>query len=329
MTFPQTRLSRLRANKVLRQMVRQTKVDITDLIQPLFAHHGQNVKNPIPSMPGQFQLSIDHLTDHARRLFDNDIGAILLFGIPAKKDPEGSDSLDDKNGIIQNALRALRSAVPEMILITDVCFCEYTSHGHCGILTECHGQKVLDHNATGEKLALQAISHARAGADMVAPSGMIDGQVAALREALDAQDFKHIPIMSYAVKYASAFYGPFRDAAEGTPQFGDRRSHQMDSANSAEALREACLDIEEGADIIMVKPALPYLDIIRQVKDVFDMPTAAYNVSGEYAMVKAAAAAGWLDEKDTVMEILTSIKRAGADLIITYHADDAAGWLTK
>jgi len=308
-------------------MVRETALSVTDLIAPLFIHHAQNVKNPIASMPGQFQFSVENASDYAKQLFDLGIRSVLLFGIPAKKDPVGSDTWDDANGVIQRALRALKQAAPDMLLITDVCFCEYTDHGHCGVLVERNGEKVIDHDATLENLALQVVSHAKAGADMVAPSGMIDGAVGAIREALDGTGFSHVPIMAYAAKYASSFYGPFRDAAEGAPQFGDRRSYQMDIANAGEALREVELDIQEGADIVMVKPALAYLDIIRQVKTAFGMPTAAYNVSGEYAMVKAAAAAGWLDEQAVALEILTAIKRAGADLIITYHAADAARWL--
>jgi porphobilinogen synthase len=327
MAFPETRLSRLRANKTLRNMVRQTTLSVDNLIQPLFVHHGDNVKNEIPSMPGQFQLSIDNLAEHARRIFDKGIKAVLLFGIPAKKDAEGSDSWDDKNGVIQSALRSLRKAVPEMLLITDVCFCEYTDHGHCGILTERRGQQVLDHDATLEKLALQVSSHARAGADMVAPSGMIDGAVGAIRQALDAEDFSHIPIMGYSVKYASSFYGPFRQAAEGSARFGDRCGHQMDIGNATEALREVEEDLSEGVDITIVKPALAYMDIIRQVKDMFGVPVAGYDVSGSYAMVKAAAEKGYIDEKAAVLEILTCLRRAGADVIISYHAADAAGWL--
>jgi len=327
MDYPTTRLSRLRGNPTFRQMVRETTLEISDLIQPLFVHHGEKVKKEIASMPGQYQLSVDNLTEQARKFFDMGIRAVLLFGIPAHKDPIGSDSWDDKNGIIQRALRALRKATPEMILICDVCFCEYTDHGHCGVIVERNGRKVLDHDATLENLALQTASHARAGADIVAPSGMIDGAVGVMRQTLDGMACSHIPIMSYSAKYASSFYGPFRDAAEGAPKFGDRRSHQMDIANSDEALREVELDIREGADIVMVKPALAYMDIIKRVKDTFSMPTAAYNVSGEYAMVKAAAANGWIDEKSIVLEILTGLKRAGADLIITYHTPDVAGWL--
>ena len=327
MNYPINRLSRMRANESFRRMVRENVLDVGDLIQPIFVQHGEKVKNAISSMPGQYQMSVDQLTEYAKQMFDAGIKAMILFGIPAVKDAVGSDSWDDENGVIQRGLRGLRKAVPEMVLITDVCFCEYTDHGHCGVIAERNGQKVLDHDATLENLALQAASHARAGADMLAPSGMIDGGVGVIREALDGLGFSHIPIMSYSAKYASSFYGPFREAAEGAPQFGDRRSYQMDIANSNEALREVELDIQEGADIVMVKPALAYMDIIRQVKDSFGMPTAVYNVSGEYAMVKAAAGNGWIDEKAVVLEILTNLKRAGADLIITYHAFEAAGWI--
>ncbi len=320
-------LSRIRNSPALRNMVRQTVLTVNDLIQPVFVHYGSRVKRQIPSMPGQYQLSIDMLEPYINEIVQAGINAILLFGIPEHKDPEGSNTWDDKNGIIQQALREIKKHFPQLVVITDVCFCEYTSHGHCGILTLRNGMQVIDQAATLDKLALQVASHARAGADMVAPSGMIDNQVRIIRETLDGQGFSHIPIMSYAAKYASSFYGPFRDAANGTPQFGDRRSQQMDPANSNEALREVQLDIDEGADIVMIKPALAYMDIIRQTRDTFNVPVAAYNVSGEYAMVKAAAANGWLDEKDTVLEILTSIKRAGADIIITYHATQTAKWL--
>ena len=327
MTIP--RLSRMRGTETLRELTREHRLSISNLIQPVFVHHGERVRNEIPSMPGQFQLSIENACDYARRLSDKGIKAILLFGIPEKKDAEGSDTWNDKSGIIQQALRALKAAVPQMLLISDVCFCEYTNHGHCGVLTERNGQRVLDYDATRNNLALQALSHARAGADMLAPSGMIDGGVGAIREALDNGGFSHLPIMAYSAKFASAFYGPFRDAAGGAPQFGDRRSYQMDPANAAEALREVQADIDEGADIVMIKPGLAYLDIIRQVKDRFSLPTAAYNVSGEYAMIKAAAAAGWIDEKAIVLETLTAFKRAGADLIITYHAEATIRWLSN
>jgi len=317
----------MRANKIFRTMVRENRLGVEDLIVPMFIHHGDNVRNEITSMPGQFQFSAEHAAEYARELFDCGIGSVLLFGIPAKKDAVGSDCWDDKNGVIQHALRTIKKTVPEMNLITDVCFCEYTDHGHCGVLIEKKHQMVLDHDATCENLALQAVSHAKAGADLVAPSGMIDGGVGAIRQALDEADFSNLPIMAYSAKYASSFYGPFRDAVQGAPQFGDRQSYQMDIANSDEALREVELDIQEGADIVMVKPALAYMDIIRRVKDTFGMPTAAYSVSGEYAMVKAAAKQGWLDEKKIVLEILTNLKRAGADLIISYHGLDVANWL--
>ena len=323
------RLSRLRGNETFRRMIRETSLTVDDLIAPIFVHHADGVKNEISSMPGQYQLSVEHTVELARQFVDLGIRSVLLFGIPAQKDAVGSDTWDDKNGVIQRATRALRQALPDLNVITDVCFCEYTDHGHCGVLTERHGQKVLDMDATLDNLALQAVSHAQAGAGMIAPSGMIDGGVGAIREALDGAGFNHLPIMAYAAKYASAFYGPFRDAADGAPQFGDRRSYQMDICNHDEAIREVDLDIAEGADIVMVKPALSYMDVIRRVKDTFGMPTAAYNVSGEYAMVKAAAANGWLDEKKITLEILTSLKRAGADIIITYHAANAAQWLNS
>ncbi len=326
MNVPTVRLSRLRSNETFRSMIRETSLSVSDFVTPLFVHHGMKVKNAISSMPGQYQFSVDNLTEHAQELFDLGLRSVLLFGIPATKDAKGSDSWDDNNGVIQRAIRALRQTVPEMKIITDVCFCEFTDHGHCGILTERNGQKVLDHDGTLENLALQVVSQARCGADMVAPSGMIDGAVGVIREALDGAGFTHVPIMAYAAKYASSFYGPFREAAEGAPQFGDRKSYQMDIANSDEALREVKLDIAEGADIVMVKPALAYMDVIRRVKEAFCMPTAVYNVSGEYAMVKAAAANGWLDEKKIVLEILTNLKRAGADILISYHAPDVARW---
>ncbi len=327
--FPQTRLSRLRSNNIIRAMVREHQVNTCDLIQPVFVHHRDGTRQEIASMPGQYQLDVAYAAEWSVRLYEDGIRSILLFGIPSVKDETGSDSWDDDKGIIQRALRAIRQAVPEMLIITDVCFCEYTSHGHCGIMVERNGQMVLDHDATCKNLVRQAVSHVHAGADMIAPSGMIDGMIAVIRNGLDQTGFNHIPIMSYAVKYASAFYGPFRDAAEGAPKYGDRRTHQMDPANSDEALREASEDINQGADMIMVKPALAYMDIIRRVKDRFGIPTAAYHVSGEYAMIKAAAERGWLDEKAVTLEILTSLKRAGADMIITYHAADAAKWIPE
>ncbi|MEO2082434.1 MAG: porphobilinogen synthase [Desulfurobacteriaceae bacterium] len=324
--FPQLRMRRLRKNENIRRMVRETALTPDDFIYPVFVVDGENVKEEIPSMPGQFRYSVDRLPEIGERVLDLGIPAVILFGIPSHKDELGSDSYSEE-GIIQRALRKLKSELPELYLITDVCFCEYTSHGHCGYL-ECHGEVCdVDNDRTLELLKKQVVSHAQAGADMVAPSGMMDGMIKAIREALDSAGLTDIPIMSYAAKYASAYYGPFRDAAESTPAFGDRRSYQMDPANGDEALREVALDIQEGADIVMVKPALAYLDIVRRVKETFKYPTAAYNVSGEYSMVKAAAQKGWIDERKVVLETLTSMKRAGADLILTYHALDAADWL--
>lgn len=326
---------RLRLSPGLRAMVRETHLTPADFIYPLFVAHGQNVRRPVASMPGVFQLSVDQLAAEAERITALGVPAVILFGLPAAKDPIGLENFA-ADGIVQQAIGALKTAVPDLVVITDVCLCEYTDHGHCGILNTSNGQRPHAHLPEGyvlndETLAVleeTAVSHARAGADIVAPSGMIDGMVAAIRAALDAHDFSHVPIMSYAVKYASGFYGPFRDAAEGAPRFGDRRSHQMDPANVREALREAALDVEEGADFLMVKPALAYLDIIRRVHERFpELPMVAYNVSGEFAMVKAAAANGWIDEETVVLETLLGMKRAGADLIITYHALDAARWL--
>jgi len=324
MTIPYYRPRRLRRNENIRRMVRETALSASDFIYPLFVTEGKNIKNPIASMPGNYQLSIDNLITEVREVKDLGIPAIILFGIPAEKDAEGSDATSDE-GIIQRAVRAVKDAVPDMYVITDVCFCEYTDHGHCGPIVN----EDVDNDATLNLLGVQAVTHARAGADMVAPSGMMDGMVAAIRTALDDAGYKDIPVMSYAAKYASAFYGPFRDAAESTPQFGDRRSYQMDPANAREALNEVDLDVDEGADIIMVKPALPYLDIIRQVADRVNLPVAAYNVSGEFAMVKAAAEKGWIDEKRVALEMLLSIKRAGADLILTYYAKQAAKWQSE
>ena len=308
-------------------MVRETALDVRDFILPLFVRPGTGVRQEISSMPGQFQLSVDRLVEEVGSSRDLGIRAFILFGIPSSKDATGSSALDD-NGIVQQALRALRkSNNADVILLTDECFCEYTDHGHCGVLSETGNRIDVDNDATLPLLVRQCVSHARAGADIIAPSGMLDGMVAAIRAGLDSAGFTHIPIMSYAAKYASGFYGPFREAAESPPQFGDRGGYQMDPANGDEALRETALDIGEGADIVMVKPALAYLDIIRRVKDSFHMPLAAYNVSGEYAMVKAAARNGWIDERRVTLEILLSIKRAGADMILTYHAPDAARWL--
>jgi porphobilinogen synthase len=308
-------------------MVRETELRPSDFILPLFVRPGRGVRNEIASMPGNYQLSPDTLVDEIGAAAELGVKSFMLFGIPPEKDPEGRVALRD-DGIVQQALRAVRSAFKrDVYLLTDECFCEYTSHGHCGILCEVHGQPDLDNDATLPLLVEQCVSHAKAGADMVAPSGMLDGMVGAIRRGLDAAGFSHVPIMSYSAKYASGFYGPFRDAAESPPQFGDRSSYQMDPANSDEAIREVALDVAEGADIVMVKPALSYLDIIRRTKETFGLPVAAYNVSGEFAMVKAAARNGWIDERRVTLEILTSIKRAGACIILTYHARDAAKWL--
>ena len=319
MSFPSHRPRRLRRSENLRRMTRETHLRVDNLIMPLFIVPGARVENPIGSMPGIAQLSVDRAVEECKQIRDLGIPGVILFGIPDEKDAVGSDAYSD-NGIIQRALRTLKEAVPGLTLITDVCLCEYTDHGHCGLVK---GHDV-DNDATLELLVKESLSHVRAGADMVAPSDMMDGRVGAIRRALDQQGFPHIPIMAYAAKFASGFYGPFREAAESTPQFGDRHSYQMDPANGDEAIREVALDIEEGADIVMVKPALPYLDIIRRVKEEFGHPLAAYNVSGEYAMLKAAALNGWLDEERVMLEALTSIKRAGADLILTYFAKEAA-----
>ncbi len=325
MTYPEHRPRRLRRNEEIRRMVRETKLSVDDLIYPLFAAAGKKVRKEIPSMPGVFQVSVENLVKEVREVRRLGIPAVLLFGIPAKKDAVGSDACSD-DGIIQTAVRAIKDAVPDIQVITDVCFCEYTDHGHCGILTR---EGDVDNDATLDILARSAVTHARAGADMVAPSDMMDGRVAAIRAALDEEGYQGIPIMSYAAKYASGFYGPFRDAAESTPRFGDRRSYQMDPPNAREAIREVALDIQEGADIIMVKPALAYLDIICRVRDAFDLPVAAYNVSGEYSIVKAGEKLGWVDGGRLMMEILVSIKRAGADLILTYAAKQAAKALAE
>lgn len=332
---------RLRLNAALRGMLRETELSPSDFIYPLFVVHGQGVRDEVSSMPGVFQLSIDQLAAEAKSIAALGIPAVILFGIPAEKDPVGLENFAD-DGIVQQAIRAIKQAVPEMIVMTDVCLCEYTDHGHCGILNlPAAGEGAaalrpytnlpegyLLNDETLTVLAKVAVSHASAGADIVAPSGMIDGAVTAIRAGLDGAGFAHLPILSYAIKYASAFYGPFRDAAQGAPKFGDRRTHQMDIANAREALREARLDAEEGADMLMVKPALAYLDIIRQTKDAIpELPLVAYQVSGEYAMLKAAARNGWLDEPKAALEMLTAIKRAGADLIITYYAKDAVAWL--
>ncbi len=324
---PTVRLRRLRTHPRLREMVRETQLSPADFILPLFIKHGTNSRAPIASMPGQDQITVDLLAGELREIESLGIPAVILFGIPESKDAVGSDAYSDE-GIIQQALRAARDAGTNLLVITDVCFCEFTDHGHCGIINDKHGTMDVDNDATLEILVKQAISHAEQGADVIAPSGMMDGMIAALRSGLDAAGFTQIPILSYAAKYSSAFYGPFRDAAESAPAFGDRRTYQMDPANGAEALREVALDLEEGADLLMVKPALSYLDVIRRVKDAHpEVPLAAYNVSGEYAMIKAAAANGWLDEQRAALEMLTSIKRAGADMILTYFAKDACRWL--
>ena len=324
MQYPDYRPRRLRANENFRRMIRETRLSVDDLVHPLFVTSGKNVKKPIASMPGNFQLSVDQLVKEVKLSRDLGIPAVLLFGIPEKKDELAMGAFA-KDGIIQTAVKAVKDKVPDILVITDVCLCEYTSHGHCGML---EGTEV-ENDTTIEVLGETAVSHARAGADMVAPSAMMDGQVMAIREALDEAEFDRIPIMAYSAKYASCFYGPFRDAAESAPQFGDRKAYQMDPANGDEAIREITLDVEEGADIIMVKPALPYLDIICRARQEFDLPIAAYNVSGEFAMIKAAANLGWLDEERAMMESLLSIKRAGADIILTYFAREAARFLSK
>ena len=326
--FPSTRLRRLRMHPAIRSLVREVQLSAGQLILPLFVREGRDLRQPIDSMPGHAQLSIDRLVDEVREARELGLRGVILFGIPSAKDSLGSDSYSAK-GIVQRAVRAAKEAVPELLVMTDVCFCEYTDHGHCGVVKQVGGRTDVDNDATLELLQRQAISHAEAGADLIAPSGMMDGMAGALRGALDGAGFEHVPIMSYAVKYASAFYGPFREAAESTPQFGDRRSYQMDPAAAAgQALREVELDLAEGADLVMVKPALAYLDIIRHVHDHFlGVPLAAYNVSGEYSMVKAAAARGWLDERATALECLTALRRAGASMILTYWAKDAARWL--
>jgi len=318
---------RLRMNPGVRALVRENEIRPADLVMPYFVVETDDAgfRKPIGSMPGQFQLSLEELEKQVAQAVKTGLQSVLLFGIPKQKDEVGSQAYADE-GIVQEAVRRLKDSHPELVVITDVCLCEYTSHGHCGLVQK--GGEILN-DPTLDLLARSALSHVRAGADMVAPSDMMDGRVLAIRETLDDNGFASTPIMSYAVKYASAFYGPFREAAESTPKFGDRKTHQMDPANSREALREAAADLEEGADILMVKPGLPYLDIIRQLRDTFDTPIAAYNVSGEYSMVKAAAQNGWVDEERMVMETMTSFKRAGADIILTYHAEDVLGWLNK
>ena len=324
MQFPEYRGRRLRKNENFRRLVRETHLSMDNLVYPLFAVPGKGVKKPISSMPGQFQLSVDYIVKEAQKAHELAIPALLLFGIPPKKDEQGTGAFA-KDGIVQQAVKRIKNEVPDILVITDVCLCEYTNHGHCGILEK--GQ--VQNDMTLEVLAETALSHAKAGADMVAPSAMMDGQVAAIRETLDENALENIPIMAYSAKYASSFYGPFREAAESAPQSGDRKAYQMDPANADEAIREISMDVSEGADIIMVKPALPYLDIICRAKQEFDLPLAAYHVSGEYAMIKAAAQLGWLDEERAMLESLTAIKRAGADIILTYWAKQLAQILKK
>jgi porphobilinogen synthase len=318
MRFPEYRARRLRRTEALRSMVREVRLDTSDFILPFFVLSGKSVKKPIEGMPGNFQMSPDMLLKDLQEPVQRGIPSVLLFGIPDKKDAVGSEGYSDR-GIVQQAVKAIKDTYPDLVVITDVCLCEYTDHGHCGVIR----RREVDNDPTLDLLAKMAVSHAKAGADIVAPSDMMDGRVSAIREGLDENGYESVPIMSYAAKYASAFYGPFREAAESTPKFGDRRSYQMDPANSDEAIREVGMDVDEGADIVMVKPALPYLDVIWRVRNTFDLPLAAYNVSGEFAMIKAAAQNGWIDHDRCMMEALTSIKRAGADLIISYHSLEA------
>ena len=320
--FPQVRMRRMRDTPMLRNLAQESRIAIDDFIYPIFVTHGRGVRNPIDPMPGMYQLSLDNLIAEIEEVASLGIGAVLLFGLPASKDPEGTEAYEP-NGIIQEAIRVIKQTAPNVLVFTDVCVCEFTDHGHCGIIR--NGR--VDNDATLELLAKMAIVQAEAGADVVAPSAMMDGQVAAIRSGLDSKGFEHLPIMAYSAKYASSFYGPFRVAADSAPQFGDRHSYQMDVANSREAMREIQLDIDEGADMIMVKPALSYLDVITRARQEFGYPMAAYNVSGEYAMVKAATENEWIDGQRITLEILTSIKRAGADMIISYHAKEAARWL--
>ena len=324
LSFPDLRLRRLREQKPIRNMVRETRLSPAEFVYPLFVTHGEGVRSAIEPMPGCYHLSLDRLTEEVGEVAGLGIPAVLLFGLPAEKDPLGSEGYDPE-GIIQEAIRVIKRDVPDMMVITDVCMCEYTDHGHCGVIK--NGR--VDNDQTLELLARTALSHAQAGANMVAPSAMMDGQVWAIRQALNDQGYTGLPIMGYAAKYASAFYGPFRVAADSTPQFGDRRSYQMDPANARMAMREIESDIAEGADIVMVKPALSYLDVIHRARERFDHPLAAYNVSGEYSMVKAASRQGWIDEKAVTLELLTAIKRAGADIILSYHAKEVAGWLRE
>jgi porphobilinogen synthase len=322
-SFPATRLRRLRKTGVLRDMVRETELAPSHLVYPMFVQLGRDERTAVDAMPGIERLSISHAVEEAGAVHSLGVPAVLLFGVPVDKDAEGSGAYDDE-GVVQLAVRALKEAHPELVVVTDVCLCAYTSHGHCGVVLE---DGTVDNDISLELLAKTAISHARAGADAVAPSDMMDGRVGALRAQLDAEAFKDLPIIAYSAKFASAYYGPFREAADSAPAFGDRRSYQMDPANAEEAVREALLDVSEGADVVMVKPALPYLDVVRRVKEATRVPVAAYNVSGEYAMAKAAAAAGYIDERAVVLETLTAIRRAGADIVISYHAKDVAKWL--
>jgi porphobilinogen synthase len=324
MPFPATRMRRMRRTDTLRGLVRETELSPSHLIQPAFVIAGEDVREEVPSMPGIERFSISHLVEEAGEIAEAGIGALMLFGIPAAKDEAGSGAYDDE-GVVQMAVRALKEAHPDLVVMTDVCLCEYTSHGHCGVIRD--GKTEVDNDVTVELLAKTAISHALAGADAVAPSDMMDGRIGSIRFQLDEEGHPDVPIVAYSAKYASAFYGPFRDAAGSTPEFGDRRGYQMDPANAAEAVREAELDLEEGADMLMVKPAVPYLDVVRRVKEATGAPLAAYHVSGEYSMLKAAAANGWIDERAAVVETLTSIRRAGADAIVTYYAKEAAAWL--
>lgn len=327
MNFPSYRPRRLRKSEKLRSLVRETSLEVNDLIMPLFVRPGKGIKNEVTSMKGNYQMSVDVLVKEVKELEGLGVPGVILFGIPEEKDQKASGAYDEE-GIVQQAIRAIKEEAKDILVITDVCLCEYTDHGHCGhVMQDRTGRWDVDNDTTLELLAKTALSHATAGADIVAPSDMMDGRVGAIRGVLDEAGFQDIPIMSYAAKYASAFYSPFREAAESPPKFGDRRTYQMDPPNAREALREAAMDIQEGADIVMVKPALPYLDIIKTIKETFDCPVAAYNVSGEYSMVKAAAELGWMDEKQVALEVLTSIKRAGADIILTYWAKQAAKWL--
>jgi porphobilinogen synthase len=326
MSFPQNRPRRLRAKAALRALVRETELNVRDLIAPLFVREGRGIRRPISSMPGQFQLSVDELVKEAQTLAKLGVPGVILFGIPDSKDARASGAYA-ANGIVPRAIRALKKALPDLLIITDVCLCEYTSHGHCGPVRRDGTHYHIDNDAALPLLARTAVAQANAGADIIAPSDMMDGRVAAIRAALDKAGHIEVPIMSYAAKYASAFYGPFREAAESAPQFGDRKTYQMDYANGDEALREVALDLAEGADIVMVKPGLAYLDLVRRIKERFNVPVAVYNVSGEYSMIKAAAHNGWLDERAVVLETLTAFRRAGADIILSYWAKDAAGWL--